>query len=85
MPQGKAAGQRCVQLNEANDCRLFGRPDRPEVCRSLRATHDMCGATREHALRWLGELELATAPAATSGQRATAARTISVCQMPSSM
>ncbi|MBP8171893.1 MAG: YkgJ family cysteine cluster protein, partial [Pseudomonas sp.] len=29
MPNGKPAGQRCVQLSAANLCLLFGRPERP--------------------------------------------------------
>jgi hypothetical protein len=35
MPQGKPAGVRCIQLDEANRCRIFGRPERPAVCASL--------------------------------------------------
>ncbi|MBU6247016.1 MAG: YkgJ family cysteine cluster protein [Xanthomonadaceae bacterium] len=60
MPQGKPAGIRCVQLDEANRCRLFGRPERPAVCASLRPEPAMCGDDRDHAMRWLTRLEAAT-------------------------
>ncbi|MCB1807981.1 MAG: YkgJ family cysteine cluster protein, partial [Candidatus Competibacteraceae bacterium] len=43
MLQGKPAGVRCVQLDEQNQCRLFGQPERPQVCISLQASADMCG------------------------------------------
>jgi hypothetical protein len=58
----KPAGVRCVQLTDDNRCRLFGRPERPAVCASLRPMPEMCGETREQALRWLGVLEERTAP-----------------------
>lgn len=60
MPHGKPAGVRCVQLDEANRCRLFSHPDRPAVCASLRPEPAMCGSDRAHALAWLGALEAAT-------------------------
>jgi Fe-S-cluster containining protein len=62
MPQGKPAGVRCVQLDDQNRCRIFGHPDRPEVCSSLQPSEDMCGDSREQAMRWLGWMEEATAP-----------------------
>lgn len=62
MPDGKPAGVRCVQLSEDNLCRLFGSPDRPEVCARLRPSAEMCGETAEHALAYLGALERATTP-----------------------
>ncbi len=64
MPQGKPAGVRCVQLDDALGCRLFGQPQRPAVCRQLRPSLEMCGPTDDggaHALRYLTQLELATA------------------------
>ena len=60
MPKGKPAGVRCVQLLPDLRCALFGKPERPAVCESLRPTEEMCGATREHALAYLARLELAT-------------------------
>ena len=51
-----------MQLLPDFRCALFGRPERPAVCVSLRPTEAMCGATREEALTFLATLELATAP-----------------------
>jgi hypothetical protein len=51
----------CVQLLPDFRCALFGKPERPAVCVSLRPTEEMCGATREAALTSLATLELATA------------------------
>jgi hypothetical protein len=62
MPGGKPAGVRCSQLTENNLCRLFGKPDRPAVCRSLKPSMDMCGRTDEEAYTILAELERATQP-----------------------
>jgi hypothetical protein len=63
MPDGKPAGMRCVQLDDQQRCRLFGRPERPTVCISLLPSQPMCGQSREQALAWLGQLERASAPA----------------------
>jgi Fe-S-cluster containining protein len=62
MPNGKPAGVRCVQLDAMNRCRIFGRPERPAVCASLRPTAAMCGTSREEAMAHLAMLEAATAP-----------------------
>ncbi|BDU15052.1 YkgJ family cysteine cluster protein [Lysobacter auxotrophicus] len=62
MPHGKPAGIPCVQLDDAYRCRLFGSPERPAFCGSLRPEADMCGASREAAMGMLGELERLTAP-----------------------
>ena len=62
MPLGKPAGARCVQLDAQQRCRIFGHPERPEVCRSLQPSDEMCGDTRQHALARLHRLELGTAP-----------------------
>ena len=59
---GKPAGQPCPQLDAELRCRLFGRPERPAVCTSLRPTSEMCGPSREHAMVWLTRLEAATTP-----------------------
>ena len=63
MPQGKPAGVRCVQLDEANRCRIFGRPERPAFCGGLQPAHDMCGSSNAQAMVWLLNLERETAPA----------------------
>lgn len=62
MPHGKHAGVACVQLDGQLRCRLFGHPDRPAVCGSLRPSDAMCGSGRLQALEMLRELEAATAP-----------------------
>jgi len=62
MPQGKPAGVRCIQLDNENRCRLFGRPERPAVCADLQPSPEMCGDDRAQALRWLGHLENITRP-----------------------
>jgi len=62
MPNGKPAGVRCVQLDEHDRCKIFGRPERPAVCGSLQPSEDMCGDSREQALRWLGRLDAETRP-----------------------
>jgi hypothetical protein len=60
MPNGKPSGMRCIQLDDANRCKLFGQPERPEICRRLKPEIAMCGASRDEALRILGEWERAT-------------------------
>ncbi|HET6396098.1 MAG TPA: YkgJ family cysteine cluster protein [Pseudoxanthomonas sp.] len=62
MPGGKPAGVPCVQLDAALRCRLFGRPERPAFCASLRPGPEMCGASRAEAMAFLAALEAATAP-----------------------
>ncbi len=62
MPQGKPAGVRCVQLDAANRCRIFGQPGRPAVCASLAPSPAMCGDSAEQALLYLSRLEKETAP-----------------------
>ena len=62
MPEGKAAGVRCVQLDEANRCRIFGRPERPQVCQSLRPHQEMCGDSDAEALEILTRLVILTRP-----------------------
>lgn len=62
MPDGKPAGVRCVQLDDDLRCRIFGDPQRPAVCGSLRASVEMCGQTREQALQRLSRLESLTRP-----------------------
>ncbi len=60
MPHGKPAGVRCIQLDEANGCKIFGQAGRPAVCAGLQPSPEMCGATREHAMFYLATLERLT-------------------------
>lgn len=62
MPHGKPAGIPCVQLLPDMRCALFGQPERPAVCASLRPTEDMCRGSREEALEYLATLEAQTKP-----------------------
>lgn len=62
MPGGKPAGVACVQLDESRRCRLFGRPERPAFCVSLRPSPEMCGSRRADALAYLQTLERETRP-----------------------
>ncbi|MFB5190283.1 YkgJ family cysteine cluster protein [Alicyclobacillus fastidiosus] len=62
MEGGKPAGVRCVQLTSDNRCKLFGKPERPAVCRELQPSRDMCGSRDEEAFANLVALERATAP-----------------------
>lgn len=63
MPNGKPAGVRCSQLQDDLRCAIFGRPERPACCSGLQAAAEMCGDDRDHAWRWLSQLEAVTAPA----------------------
>ncbi len=60
MPNGKPAGVRCIQLDEAMGCKLFGQDSRPAVCSSLQPSQDMCGESREQAMIFLQRLEAST-------------------------
>lgn len=62
MPHGKPAGVRCLHLSEDNRCKLYGKPERPAVCNSLRPSEEMCGHSSQEALAYLTFLEYATAP-----------------------
>lgn len=62
LPGGKPAGVRCPQLTGDNRCRIFGSPERPAVCGSLRPSPEMCAGTDAEALERLTLLELATRP-----------------------
>tara|TARA_R110001592_G_scaffold357416_1_gene660751 strand:+ start:356359 stop:356652 length:294 start_codon:yes stop_codon:yes gene_type:complete len=64
MPEGKAAGQRCVHLDARQRCELFGDPRRPEFCARFIAEPDVCGENREQALAILADLEVFTLPPA---------------------
>ncbi|UEP42961.1 YkgJ family cysteine cluster protein [Burkholderia sp. B21-005] len=62
MVRGKPAGVRCIQLDAEERCMIFGRRERPVVCQSLRPCKEMCGESREQAIRWLDKLERQTSP-----------------------
>ena len=62
MPNGKPAGVRCVQLLDDFKCAIFGKPERPAFCKSLKPSEEMCGETQSEAITWLSNLEKITAP-----------------------
>lgn len=62
MPHGKPAGVPCVQLTDDYRCAIFGRPERPAFCGTLKPSTEMCGASRGEALDYLQRLDAATRP-----------------------
>jgi hypothetical protein len=54
MPGGKPAGVPCIHLDAQRRCKLYGRPERPQVCQDFAADEAVCGTSREQAMRWLG-------------------------------
>lgn len=62
MPDGKPANVPCVQLDEQFRCKIFGKLERPAFCAGLKPSHEMCGDSRSQAMKWLGDLEIATRP-----------------------
>ena len=57
MPEGKAAGVRCVQLSDDYRCLIFGLAERPRVCAELRPSEEMCGRNPAEAMAYLFRLE----------------------------
>ncbi|WP_163934027.1 YkgJ family cysteine cluster protein [Paraferrimonas sp. SM1919] len=60
MPNGKKAGERCIQLDDNNLCKLFGKPERPALCGQFKAGKDVCGDSSTEALALITELERLT-------------------------
>lgn len=57
MPNGKAAGIRCVNLNSYNICTIHEKENYPKVCRNFKFDPDYCGRKNEEAFEKLAELE----------------------------
>jgi hypothetical protein len=57
MPDGKAAGIRCIHLLSDYRCALYGDALRPQVCIDFKAEPDFCGSDKEEAMRILSALE----------------------------
>ncbi len=57
MPEGKKAGQRCIQLDDNNLCLLFGLAERPALCEQFKAEAEVCGNDRQQALILITQLE----------------------------
>jgi len=61
MPQGKAAGEPCVNLNSLTfTCGVWGTSAYPDVCKRFQASIENCGETKNQALSIITTLELAT-------------------------
>lgn len=57
MPNGKKAGERCIQLDQNNLCKVFGLPERPDLCDHFKADFETCGSSNQQALDNLIHLE----------------------------
>ncbi|MFZ4859245.1 MAG: YkgJ family cysteine cluster protein [Desulfuromonadaceae bacterium] len=66
MAAGKPAGVRCPRLTDDNRCLLFDNNERPQVCRNLQPSEEMCGASSAEAMERLTEWEQLTRPETTS-------------------
>jgi Fe-S-cluster containining protein len=57
MPNGKPAGERCVQLAHDLSCKIFNSPDRPKVCSGFRPEKIICGNSASEAYSIIASLE----------------------------
>ncbi len=62
MPHGKPAGVRCLHLSEDRRCKLYDRPERPNICVGFAPELAFCGTSFNDALDKFSVLELATRP-----------------------
>jgi len=63
MPNGKLAGERCVNLDpESFICLLWGGEDYPDFCRAFQPGLEFCGNSQEEAEQILTILEAVTRP-----------------------
>lgn len=69
MPNGKPAGVRCVNLDDANRCRIWGTAEYPDFCRGFRPMASVCGENAEQAMATLTWMETVTSPAGVSAGR----------------
>jgi len=69
MPSGKKAGERCVQLDENNRCKIFNDKERPSVCGNIKPSKEMCGVTRKDAMEYLTTLQRETEPHTIKNER----------------
>ncbi len=60
MPHGKPAGVPCIHLDKGKLCRLFNKPERPDVCQQFKFSLDSCGENFDDAMQRLTRLELLT-------------------------
>jgi len=62
MPDGKAAGARCINLDQNNRCSVYFK--RPTVCSAYSPSNWLCGDSFEAAMQNIAELERVTEQAA---------------------
>ncbi|MEP5766698.1 MAG: YkgJ family cysteine cluster protein [Halieaceae bacterium] len=61
MPQGKPAGVVCVNLDPLSyQCQIWGTPGYPSLCAQFHPAANICGDSREEAIRLITELEIVT-------------------------
>ena len=57
MSQGKAAGVRCIQLDDNLLCKLIDSPTRPKVCINFNFDPLICGTCQKEAMEIMDFLE----------------------------
>jgi len=57
MTGGKPGGVRCIHLTSNLECAIFHSESRPKVCADFKADPEVCGQTREEAIKILSDLE----------------------------
>ena len=48
-PNGKKAGEYCLNLSKEFTCSLWNKPNLPEICRNFQADVELCGLNSEEA------------------------------------
>lgn len=61
MPSGKPAGVRCANLDERNECTLYGKAERPAFCLGWQPMSEVCGQAFDEAVACITAMERATA------------------------
>jgi Fe-S-cluster containining protein len=56
MPDGKRAGERCINLLEDYRCSIYNDHGYPGVCAGFNAEREFCGNNRDEAMQILGSL-----------------------------
>lgn len=58
MPAGKPADTPCVNLDmSTHSCTIWDTDQYPAVCAQFAAQRDVCGDSREDALKLIGDME----------------------------
>ncbi|MGJ8646876.1 MAG: YkgJ family cysteine cluster protein [Marinomonas colpomeniae] len=71
MPNGKLAGEHCIQLLSDFSCAIFKDPSRPKVCKDFMAEKYICSNSKEEAITILNHLEDFTRPLNASSHTGT--------------